>query len=360
LTLLLRLLYRATNTGNYCIKGTVNAVIVLLFLLTFPPELKLRMVAIALADALFLVPYWFLVQRYPTLATGLSLGITVLAISAGDWVGGYQTGASGILYALLIVGGHLVLIKPLSTYLISGLIIAIYAGTIALEVNGVIPIHFPFTLSNLWRVVSLNVISMFSLTILTGVVTRLYRDYRELLQRNKELFALNAVSAAASQSLHLDEILQLALDKVLEMMELEGGGLYLLEASAGEMVLKVHRNLTEEFVEQVSRMEPGIEGFTDSLPRTGQVLEVDDLSQHPVVNRIVGDGNGHRPLAIVPLKAKDRMLGTMNLLGQTGHSFTSQDAELLNTIGAQIGMVIENAQLYEIEQDRRQMAESLR
>jgi PAS domain S-box-containing protein len=339
------------------IKGMINGVIVLLFLLTFPPELRPRMVAIVLADALFLVPYWFLVQRYPTLATYLSLGITSLAISAGDWVGGYQTGASGILYALLILGGHLVLIKPLNTYLLSVLVTAIYTGTIALEVNGVIPIHFPFTLSNLTRVVSLNVISMFGLTILTGVVTRLYR---ELLQRNKELFALNAISTAANQSLHLDEVLQLTLDKVLQTMELEGGGLYLLEASAGEMVLKFHRNLTEEFIEQVSRMEVERKSFTDSPPRAGQVLVMDDLSQHPVVNRIVGDGNGHRPLAIVPLKAGDRMLGTMNLLGRTGYSFTSQDAELLNTIGAQIGMVIENARLYEIEQDRRQMAESLR
>ncbi|MDH4137967.1 MAG: hypothetical protein OEW09_14795, partial [Anaerolineae bacterium] len=203
-----QLLHRARRYVH--IKGAVNAVIALLFVLTFPPELRPRMVAIALADALFLVPYWFLVQRYPTLATGLSLGITSLAISAGDWAGGYQTGASGILYALLILGGHLVLIKPLKTYLISALITTIYVGTIVLEVNGVISIHFPFTLSNLSRVVSLNVISMLGLTVLTDVVTRLYR---ELLQRNKELFALNAVSAAASQSLNLDRVLQLTLDR---------------------------------------------------------------------------------------------------------------------------------------------------
>ena len=92
------------------IKGAVNTVIALLFLLTFPPELKPKMVAVVLTDALLLFPYWFLVQRYPTLATCLSLGITALAISAGDWVGGYQTGASGILYAVVILGGHLVLI----------------------------------------------------------------------------------------------------------------------------------------------------------------------------------------------------------------------------------------------------------
>jgi PAS domain S-box-containing protein len=339
------------------IKGTVNALIVLLFLLTFPPELRLRMAAIALADALLLVPYWFLVQRYPTLATCLSLCMTSLAISAGDWVGGYQTGASGILYGLLILGGHLVLIKPLSTYLLSALVTAIYVGTITLEVNGIIPIRFPFTMSNLSRVVTLNVISMFGLTILTGMVTRLYR---ELLQRNKELFALNAISTAAGQSLDMDKVLQLALDRVLEMMELEGGGLYLLEASTGEMVLKAHRNLAEEFVGRMSSTEVGVESFTDALFKTGQVLVIDDLSQHPVMSEIVGDRNGHHPLAAVPLKVEDRVVGVMNLLGQTGRSFTSQDVRLLSTIGAQIGLAIEHARLYYTEQDRRQMAESLR
>jgi hypothetical protein len=48
-----QLLHRARR--YIYIKGAVNAVIVLLFLLTFPPELKPRMVAIALADALLLV-----------------------------------------------------------------------------------------------------------------------------------------------------------------------------------------------------------------------------------------------------------------------------------------------------------------
>ncbi len=331
------------------IKGAVNAAIVLLFWLTFPPELRPRMVAIVLIDALLLIPYWFLVQRYPTLATSLSLGITSLAISAGDWAGGYQTGASGILYALLILGGHLVLIKPRSTYLIFGLTAAIYVGTIALEVNGLIPIHFPFTLSNLLRVVSLNVISMFGLTILTRVVTRLYR---ELLQRNKELFALNTVSVAASQSLNLDKVLHLTLDRVLEVMNLDEGGLYLLEASTGEMVLKAHRTLAEESVGWVPNIKIGIEGLTDLPFGTGQVLVVDDLSQHPMMSEIVSDGNGHRPLAIVPLKAQDKILGVMNLLGRAGYAFASQDVELLNTIGAQTGMAIERAQFLEKEQKR--------
>jgi PAS domain S-box-containing protein len=347
-----QLLHRARR--YIYIKGAVNVVIAFLFLLTFPLELKPKMVAIALTDALFLVPYWFLVQRYPTLATGLSVGITSLAISAGDWVGGYQTGASGILYGLLILGGHLVLIKPLSTYLISGLIIAIYVGTIALEVNGVIPINFPFTWSNLFRVVSLSVISMFGLTILTGVVTRLYR---ELLQRNQELLALNAVSAAASQSLDLDEVLQLALDKALEGMGMDLGGILLLDPSDDKLVLGAHRGGSPKSI----RAFQGVTADEGLMPRMMEcALAIDDLSEVTRDHQVMIEREGLQALASVPLKSMDVTLGVMVVSSYKPHTFTSQELELLGAIGNRVGVAIENARLYKAEQDRRRMAESLR
>jgi GAF domain-containing protein len=347
-----QLLHRACR--YIYIKGAVNAVIVFLFFLTFPPELRPRMVAIVLIDALFLVPYWFLVQRHPTLATCLSLGITSLAISAGDWVGGYQTGASGILYALLILGGHLVLIKPLRTYLVAGLVTAVYAGTIALEVNGIIPIHFPFTMSNLSRVVSLNVISMFGLTVLTNVVTRLYR---ELLQRNRELLVLNAVSAAASQSLDLDNVLQLALDKTLEAIGMDSGGILLPDPSGGKFVLEAHRGGSPELIRTVSEAKAD-EGL---MPRMLEsVLAVDDFSELTRDRRVAMEKEGLQAMASVPLKAKDAALGIMVITSRVPRAFTSQDLGLLSAIGNQTGMAIENARLYAETQRRLQEQTALR
>jgi GAF domain-containing protein/two-component sensor histidine kinase len=328
------------------IKGAVNVVVAFLFLLTFPPELRPKMVAIALADALLLVPYWFLLQRYPTLATCLSLGITSLAISAGDWVGGYQTGASGILYALLILGGHLVLVQPRRTYLVAGLVTAVYASTIVLEVKGVIPIRFPFTMSNLSRVVSLNVISMFGLTVLTNVVTRLYR---ELLRRNKELFALNAVSTAASQSLDLDEVLQLALDKTLEATGMDSGGILLPDPSGDKFVLETHRGGSPELI-QAFREVKADESFMSHMMES--ILVIDDFSELTEDRRVAVEREGLQALASVPLKSKDAALGVMVTASRSLHTFTSQDLELLSAIGNQIGMALENARLYAETQRR--------
>ncbi len=93
-----------------------------------------------------------------------------MAISAGDWVGGYQTGASGILYAMLVMAASLILVQPWSTYLAAAVISVFYMGTIILEVLGVVPITFPHTMSNLTRVVTLNVICIYGLAAMSNVV----------------------------------------------------------------------------------------------------------------------------------------------------------------------------------------------
>ena len=158
------------------VKAIVNGAVCLLFLVSFPPSLRLTMTLIALIDGLLLGPYWLLVRRYPVLATITSLAFTAMAISAGDWVGGYQTGASGILYALLVTVANLILIQPWSTYLAAAVISGIYVGTIILEVLEIVPITFPHTMSNLMRVMTINVICFYGLAAMSNVVTRLYRE----------------------------------------------------------------------------------------------------------------------------------------------------------------------------------------
>ena len=48
----------------------------------------------------------------------------------------------------------------------------------------------------------------------------------------------------------------------------------------------------------------------------------------------------------VPLKAKEKVLGIMNLAYPADRHFAEDDIQVLNSIGQQIGMAIENAQLY--------------
>ncbi|MFP3879842.1 MAG: histidine kinase, partial [Dehalococcoidia bacterium] len=56
---------------------------------------------------------------------------------------------------------------------------------------------------------------------------------------------------------------------------------------------------------------------------------------------------GLRAFVSVPLRAKDNVLGVMNVASHVPHRFTKEDVHLLHSIGDQLGTAIEQAQLHE-------------
>jgi len=56
---------------------------------------------------------------------------------------------------------------------------------------------------------------------------------------------------------------------------------------------------------------------------------------------------GLRAFISVPLRAKDNVLGVMNVASRLSHRFTKEDMHLLHSIGDQLGIAIEQAELYE-------------
>lgn len=176
------------------------------------------------------------------------------------------------------------------------------------------------------------------------------RSYRSLEQqvaaRTKELAALNAIAAAVSQSLHLDEVLDSALEKTLEVMEIEAGGIYLLDEEAGVLTIAVHRGLSPEFMAGIDGLKPG-EGFSGRVAQSGQPLLIEDVSTDPRLTRMVAREAGLHSAAIVPLSSKGEVLGTLFAIARVHRDFSVQDVQLLTSIGHQIGVAIENARLYQ-------------
>lgn len=128
------------------------------------------------------------------------------------------------------------------------------------------------------------------------------RSHRQLLRRNAELSALNAVAVTVSGSLHLREILQGALTKVVELMRLRAGWVHLDEG--GALVLA-----------SATGLAPG-----EELP------EAD---------------------AVVPLRAQERVLGVMQVVAGEGRALDRDDVDLLQAIGHQVALAVENARLYQ-------------
>ncbi|NIM95012.1 MAG: GAF domain-containing protein [Anaerolineales bacterium] len=164
--------------------------------------------------------------------------------------------------------------------------------------------------------------------------------------QTRELAALNAIAAAVNQSLDLKDVLDSALDKTLEVMEIESGGIYLLDEGSGLLNIVAQRGFSPDFVEGIDKLQLG-EGFSGRVAQSGKPMLVKNVSTDPRLTRQVVRDSGLRSAAIFPLSSKGKVLGTFFTIARTDRAFSEQDVQLLTSIGHQIGVAIENARLYE-------------
>jgi nitrate/nitrite-specific signal transduction histidine kinase len=172
------------------------------------------------------------------------------------------------------------------------------------------------------------------------------RMQRELLLRNQELSARNAVGVAVSESVDLEETLHRALDKVLEITGSQAGEIFVWEEEAQELVLRAHRGFNPEAFREVTRFGLG-EGLPGLVARSGEPILVQGLGedQRFIRRRVVQ--SGFQSFAGVPLKSKNRLVGVMNVASLDYNGVSRQELELLTAIGNQIGVAIENGKLME-------------
>jgi HAMP domain-containing protein len=100
---------------------------------------------------------------------------------------------------------------------------------------------------------------------------------RQILRQNQELAALNDVAAAVSRSLESETVMEGALDKVLNVMETDAGGILLWDERAGGFAYKAHRGLSPAYVEGVAGLQAG-EGIAGRVASTGEPVAVDDIA----------------------------------------------------------------------------------
>jgi len=168
----------------------------------------------------------------------------------------------------------------------------------------------------------------------------------ELRQRNEELSALNAIATAVNQPLDLNRILNDALDKVLEVLEAEGGQIRLVEERTGELVLAVHRGRSAEFMAKKARTR-WEEHSLAPLREKGGVLILDDLSGVEDPSLQLARAEGYRSYLGIALRSRDRTVGTLCVLSRTPGRFKRRTPQFLTAIGHQVGVAIENARLFE-------------
>lgn len=164
-------------------------------------------------------------------------------------------------------------------------------------------------------------------------------------ERTKVLSALIDIAEAVNRSLDLEETLNHSLEKTLQVLEIEAGGIYLFNAKTAHLVLAAHRGYPPELIAHMDNLALG-EGFNGFVAQHCRPLVVDEIAEDPRLSRVGVLNAGIHSLVSVPLRAKDKLVGTLFATTYAPRQFSDQDINLLTSIGYQVGVAIENALLY--------------
>ena len=169
----------------------------------------------------------------------------------------------------------------------------------------------------------------------------------------REVLALSRVSAAVSGLSDLDAILNVALDNVLQIMNGTVGGILLIDEQTETLSYRVHRGLSDKYAQEM-HLKIG-EGIAGRVAQSGKSVLLEDISTDSrAASPDLITTEGLKAFISVPLRAKDTVLGVLNVASHLPHHFTKDDMHLLHAIGDQVGVAIEQAELYERLRKERQ------
>jgi diguanylate cyclase (GGDEF)-like protein/PAS domain S-box-containing protein len=180
---------------------------------------------------------------------------------------------------------------------------------------------------------------------LTDITERKHAE-EEVDRYTKRLEFVFNIGTAVSQILNLEELLVNVLDKVLEITGMDVAGIFLLDEKAKELVLRAHRGMSSSFLRGIRMLSVG-DGVLTQVLETGEPLLVEDISVDRRFKHYGAKKERVQSFAALSIGAKEKILGVMGIGSYSHRVFPDWEVRMLGTIANQIGMAIENAQLYE-------------
>jgi signal transduction histidine kinase len=179
-----------------------------------------------------------------------------------------------------------------------------------------------------------------------GVAVENARLYSQLKRHDETLETLFEIDRVVRESLDLDEIFREALAKTIQVTSSDAGAIYTLEEDGKTLKLKTSSGISQDFAGTVSEIKVGV-GVAGGAVMAKKPL-VTDINHYPSIDLLPFlKKEGLVALVGVPLMAKGRVVGAMNLGNRSRRTFSKEDLEVLASIGGQIGVAIENARLYQ-------------
>ena len=179
-------------------------------------------------------------------------------------------------------------------------------------------------------------------------------------QSARHLRLVTETIAAVNSTLDLTELLDVVAAKVAEALEADACFVYLYDERAGELVLRATFGTRVEEMTRQPRMRPG-EGITGTAAaERAPVMIPSDADLDPRFKSFPNlPEDQYQSILAVPILAKERLEGALNVRTERARAFTDAEIDLLMAIAGQVAQAIENAKLYDHAQRRVAELEAL-
>jgi serine phosphatase RsbU (regulator of sigma subunit) len=174
----------------------------------------------------------------------------------------------------------------------------------------------------------------------------------------QNLTTLNQIAQTLNQAVDMRTALNATLARLVELMGLETGWIFLIDPTAQERwwgeghVLVAHHNLPPAL--RLDNEDAWLGGCEcQDLCNKGRLAGAYNEVSCSRLASVSGDRRGLTVHASVPLRSGDRTLGILNVAGSDWPSFSLQALALLSNVGSQMGIALERARLFDLLQERR-------
>ncbi|NDJ53642.1 MAG: SpoIIE family protein phosphatase, partial [Chloroflexi bacterium] len=173
-----------------------------------------------------------------------------------------------------------------------------------------------------------------------------------------DLSTLNQLVVTLNREVDVRSVLEGALEQLLALMHLETGWIFLADDGATDRqwgkgyTLAAHANLPPALA--LDNDEAWLGGCDcQGLCMAGKLTEAINEVRCSRLASVQGDTNGLAVHASTPLVSGERIFGILNVAATDWSRFTPASLALLTNVGAQLGIALERARLYDMLSEQR-------
>jgi two-component system nitrate/nitrite sensor histidine kinase NarX len=164
----------------------------------------------------------------------------------------------------------------------------------------------------------------------------------DIEEKNRELAVLYEIAAYLAEPAGIESVCQGVLDKLRLLLSADAGVVRLIDAKTQDLEIVAAANLSERFLQAEARLPVGV-CLCGAAAASGESVADKPSDQSGLLLNCAHENL--TSLVAIPIKSKSQVFGIYNLFFRDQRRFAANEVQLLEAVGQQLGVAIENRRL---------------